>query len=635
MRFDSEKLHYIELFISCIFVILNAGASMLFFFIWNNMAYLTILYELFFLLFVTLYALRKKQRVRKKQKWYHDILHLTFIALVISYVAIFVTSNIISLGLLISIIINMEAFVLFFMLFLPVFFLAFVGVYFVRNGMMERNEMLLLLFVVFCVLMLYFLLLTNKKVFHADDEELIKLESVRMLFNGTNPYSTSISPLLYKYINSIGVTTTTNNTIIGIMDYPALFFLAFIPFYFAASPIVSNLNSVFLPLQSGVFIFILIAVIALSLKKKYLIKPNLGFLALFIFAILNISSITSYLMLALMILAYTKIESKYAWMILGVCASIQEELWLPVLFLLVYSANRQGIRKALMNAAGALAIFLVINFYFIVINPLAYYNAVFAPLNQPMIPFSPTAFAFFFLKAYQVPLPTFTKMFEILFALMLLIFAYLNEKRLVFIFSLIPFLMLTHTLVSYYTFFLFLMFFSFLMEEKKEPTGIVEKQLRKNKLIFFLGVVLLLALLVFVIVSSHSAYERNFDIMSKNQSMFSDNVNNETIVNSTLEYSNMSNRTIYVFAFIYSNVHIGFEGLINQSIIANSQKCGDYYGCLINVNKIILPSNATEYPLSMRIPWAMNRTKPIIYASVVIYNGDYFYVGDRINATKS
>jgi hypothetical protein len=635
MRFNSEKLHYIELFVSCIFVIMNAGVSLIFFYIWNNIAYISIIYESFFLLFVILYALRKKARDRSKQRWYNGIMHLTFVALAISYIALFATSGIISFGMLISIIIELEAFTLFFMLFLPIFFLAFAGVYLMRNDKKERGGMLMLFFIVFCMLMLYFFLLTSKQVFHADDEELMKFESVKMLLNGTNPYSASISPLLYKYIGSIGSTITTTNGVIGVMDYPALFFLAFVPFYFAASPVIGNLNNIFMPLQSCVFMFILVATIALSLEKKYLSVPNLGLLTLFMFAILDISSITTYLMLALMILAYTRIESKYAWIILGICASIQEELWLPVLLLLVYSANRQGIKKALMNAAGALVIFLAINFYFIVINPAVYYNSVFATLNQPMMPFSPAPFAFFFLKEYQIPLSAFTKIFEILSVLIVFVFAYLNEKRLVFIFSFIPFLMLTHTLVSYYTFFLFLMFFSFLLEEKKGPVGVVEKQLKKYKPIFFLGVVLLVALIVFVAVSSHSSYERNFGIALKNQSAFSDSVNNDTIINYTLDYMNMSNRTIYVFAFIYSNSNAGFAGLINQSIIANSQKCGGYYRCLINVNKIVLPSNATEYPVSMRIPWTANGTKSITYASVVVYNDDYFYVGNVIETPKS
>ncbi|MGA3021065.1 MAG: hypothetical protein ABSD68_03900 [Candidatus Micrarchaeales archaeon] len=161
MRFDSERLHYIELFISCIFVILNAGTSLLFFFISNGIAYFSILFESFFLLFVMFYVLRKEPKIRKKRKWYHDTLHLIFIASTVSYIALFIAGGTLSLGLLIRIIINFETFALFFMIFLPIFFLAFIGVYLMKSNKMERKEMLLIFLAVFCVLMLEVSMVTS------------------------------------------------------------------------------------------------------------------------------------------------------------------------------------------------------------------------------------------------------------------------------------------------------------------------------------------------------------------------------------------------------------------------------------------------------------------------------------------
>ncbi len=129
------------------------------------------------------------------------------------------------------------------------------------------------------------------------------------------------------------------------MDYPALFFLAVVPFCFLAQPTIANFENTMMPLQSSLFIFILLVSLAFSLKRKDLLKPKFTLLAFLIVAMLNISSVQTYLMIALLIVAYAMIESEYAWVALGLALSIQQELWLPVLLLLAYSANNQGMRK--------------------------------------------------------------------------------------------------------------------------------------------------------------------------------------------------------------------------------------------------------------------------------------------------
>jgi len=374
--------------------------------------------------------------------------------------------------------------------------------------------------------------------------------------------------------------------------------------------------------------------VAFLLKKKELSSPKLTLIIFFVFAMTNIASFTAYLMLALIILAYTQMDSKYSWLWLGLCLSIQEQLWLPVAFLLAYSLNNHGIRRCIVNIAGSTAVFVIINAYFIAINPLAYFRAVFAPLNLWIMPFNPSPFAFFLLSSFQVPMQTYTILFELLVVLLAIIFLYLNKKELIPIFSLIPFLALTHVLVSYYAFFLFFMFFALSVEQKKSE-GIVEKLLRgRAKPFFFAFVILLIAVILLTVTSAHASYERNFGIALKNQSIALDKANNATIVNATLEYSNMTNSTVYVFAIVHSYFNAGFVGLINQSLIGSRPECSSYR-CLININKIILPANGSSYPLSLNMPWTRNKTLQITYATIAIYNGPYFYIGDnvRINAT--
>lgn len=636
MRVGSEKLLQVELFVSAALLIINSSMAFLTFFLFHqSLAFLSLIFAAIFVAFALLYAMKKdRHSTFQKIDPYTLSMHVLFVAMFLFNFFIFFATRKLGFVLLAQLTLVIEGFVLFFLALLPVFFLAFIGMYLAkREWGRKRIPDLLLFAIIFVVLMIYFFFVL-KEVFHADDEELLKLTGINMLLNGTNPYSASIEPLLYQHINTIGATITTNNAIIGVMDYPALFFLLFLPFYFFAAPVTQSLNSVYLPLQTVVFLFIFLLVFAYSLKKKDLKVPSLLLLAISIFAITNISSTTTYLMLSLMMLAYAKIDSRYAWVFLGLCVSVQEELWPAALLLLAYSFNNQGIRRGAYNALGALLLFLLINSYFIAINPLAFVRALFLPLNQYIMPLNPSQFSFFLLKLYPMLMPTYAQLFEIGIAFLLLLFLYWNRKELLFLFSLIPFLLLPHILVSYYAFFLFLFIFSFMLEEKKKEKGVIEKQLRNRKLLFAFLLLALLASAFALAYTSHAAYERNFNISFENESVRIFNASNLTRVSGVISYTNLSNNTVYLFTFTLSGLSSSFTGLINTSIIENPQRCNaSDYGCFVNLNKIVLPRDQNRYPINLSIQWP-NNTKTVSYVSVAIYNSQYFYVSDGAEAAN-
>jgi hypothetical protein len=637
MGMRSKQLLRIELFIAAILLITNAGTALLSFYISDSLAILSLIFSAMFFCFGTLYVLRGPlDSPWERLDPYSACMHALFAGMLFFFLMTYLGVGGVELNLAVQLLFSLEAFALFFVVLLPLFFIMFMGVYLMkRDWRKERRSKLVLFAIVVLVLILYFVVVL-KGVFRADDEELLKMTSVTMLLNGTNPYTASISAILFNHTATVGATLTTKNTLLGVMDYPALFFLLFIPFYFTAAPTLQNLNALYMPMQFIVFIFIFLVTFAYLLDKKDLKRPNLLLLAFSIYAIINISSVTTYVMLALLMFAYARIDSKYAWVFLGLCASIQEELWIPVLLLLAYSFNNHGLKRGAYNALGTLLVFLVLNSYFIAINPIAYVRAVFLPLSQYIVPFNPSPVAFMLLKFYPILQSTYSTLFMTALVFLLLLFLYWNKKKLILLFSLIPFLFLNHVLVSYYAFFLFIFFFA-LLEREDGKQGVIERQLKSGnvKPVFACALLLVLAAGAYATYTSHAAFERNFNISFVNETVSLDNATNVTTASGTILYHNLTNNTVYLFTVARAGLGVAFRGLINESLISNPQNCtGEGYECLINLNKIVLPGNRTSYPLNMRINW-QNRTHEITYVTAIFYNSQYLYASEGANATRT
>jgi len=412
-----------------------------------------------------------------------------------------------------------------------------------------------------------------------------------------------------------------------VMDYPALFLLSFVPFYFASPPGLQGLGTVDLPLQATAFAFLLLLVFGLVIRKEDLLRPRYLLLAAFVFPIAYMSSITTYLMLALVLLAYAKIDSRYAWIPLGLCLAIQEELWLPVVFLLAYSINRHGFRKGAYNVIGAAGVFLAINAYFIALGPVTYFGAVFSPLSKLLMPFEPSPFTALMLRSYPITLSTYSLLFELAAAMLVVVFLYVNKKELVPVFSLIVLLTLTHILQSYYALFLFFMMFAACTKEKGTAAGAVGKILRKRKWVFCSLVLALAACMAFVALASHAAYARDFGMGLANQSLTQNALDNTTTYRATIVYGGLANDTAYLVADAHGGLHTALVGLLNRTVIPSGAACGIDYGCRVNTNRIVLPGNGTGYEISATLPW-MNGTHPVDYVAVALYNGEYFYIGN-------
>jgi hypothetical protein len=621
MGFSHRQIHYLELFFTAaIFVVADAIVAQISY-VSSSLLVLNLLITLLFIVFAVVYVLGYGSGTKKGiGRAGNASLHIIFLIIIGLFFSIFLFSPIprATMGLLfVNYFISSS---ILFVAFVPPFFLTYIGVYFLRKG--DRRALLLLI-AVFLMLLLYYTSSFLVKSYTIDDEELLAMQSVAALLHGMNPYTLSFVPVLIQNA-SIGLSITTSNMVVGVMDYPALFFLAAAPFYFLSQPTVANLGAVDFTAQAAVFIFIMLMALAFALDRKELLRVRLTVLAFFMIALINIASTATFLMIALLLLSYAKLGSRYAWIPLGLCLAMQEELWLPVLFLLIYSFNNEGFRNAARKTVGSIAVFLAINGVFIIGAPAKFFSDVFAPLG-PLLPGGSSAIGFAIARYFPISLPSYTLLFELTAVFLGLVLLYWNEKKLIPIFSMVPFIVLQHSINAYYATFLFLFVVALGLRDGPK-LGIVERKLKDNKKAVYAATAAFFLLFAMILYASHMSFVRNFDVSSGTASLaiFAGNASSTYTV--ALHYSNMSNNTVYVAAMgLDAKLGGGFFGFINDSIIGERAQCNGSYNCLVNVNRIALQGSAGTYNLSVRIRW-LNSTRPIEYVSALVYNGNYLYI---------
>lgn len=527
-------------------------------------------------------------------------------------------------------------FVFFFMVFFAFFFSAF----FVK---VAKNNVLGVLFAGLGILILWaFFVSGNMSVgFRVNDETLLSVASVNATLNKINPYTLSLFNYFYSLSGKIGLTLLTTNNIASVMDYPALYFLSYLPFY-AISHAFPGF-SMALGLYAAVLLVILMVVVSFSVRKEHLTKPVFGLLIILAIGISDIASLVTYLMLALLIVAYVKIDKDYVGILIGIGAAIQQEIWIPLLLLLIYSFNNYGYKKGARDLLISVAVFLLINGYFIVQNPLAFVHQVLLPASGPIFPNSWAIFGYPILISYGLPLSYFVILSGLVLLALILVFVYFNEKRLIGLFSLIPLLFLQRSIFVYYAFFILFMVLTLFLEDDRPRKPILKRVLIPDTTRFAAALATMLILIVATLYAEHQIYLQNFNLTIGNQRLAFSKSFNYSLYNATITYSGIGNDTEYVYVVTYADGGTFQYGVFNSSIISTPVKCATgQYRCMLNVNRIVLSGSPNTYALNLHfsnivVPpqnfsdgFAVNESNitQIFHPDIVdvaIYNSGYYY----------
>ena len=582
-----------------------------------------VIYTILFVVYATFYVMHKEEA-----ETHATTLHVMFALLVVLFAGIFIVSGTVLASELIGMLDMFKSTGLYMIfLILPYFIFALAAyAYLVAKKRKVAIALVALGFAITLIIFLYVIV-----SYHFGDEVLLGFNAVLITLRGGNPYTTSIGNQLYANFTTVGGVVTTNNKFVGYMDYPALYFVSFMPFYFISSPTWYNIGHIDLNIQAGVFLDLLLLSMVFVLDRRKILQGRLEVIAFLALTLAAAASVTTFVMLAIMLIAYMKIGSRYVFIPIGLALSIQEQLWLPAVLLLIYSLNNYGWKKGLHDIAGSAAVFAAINGYFIFLDPHAFFYDVFKPLGN-IVPFNSTPFASLLLYNYHVALSLSGILVALSSVVMALLLLYWNRKELIPLFGLIPLFFVFHSLLAYYTFYFFFPVYVIAFETRRSRTGgIATKFLHRRRHLFFALLAIVVAVSIAFTYMSNASYARHFNLSVENQSISF--IGNSTIYKADISYSDLSNTSVYFYLQGYSDNGSAYElyGIDNQSLIGSKPVCGNYT-CMVNLNKLNLTGSG-NYSLRAVINGS-NESARVTYLHAIFYSGQYVYETGPVQSSR-
>ena len=464
-----------------------------------------------------------------------------------------------------------------------------------------------------------------------DDEEFIGLQAAVAFANGQNPYAVNVAAPLYKAFlsNFSGLPTlTTTGTLVGTLNYPALFFLVSVPFAIISKAGLYNFQYTGMFVDIVLFSVIMVFAVTYSIKREHLKLPPVILILFLLLSISFVSSFVNFLMFGLLTFAFYKSGSKYVWILLGICASLQEQLWIPVLLLIIYSFSNHGSKRGAANLIGTALVFLLINGYFIALGPSIYLKDVFTPVNGYLFPSPQAPFGYLLMKVYPILLSSYTPIFFGAIAASAIAFIYLNQKRLVFLFSLVPLMFLYHAIPPYYDFFIGMLVISFYI---KDDIGALGPHPAKERRVLTLPLAVTLVMMIAIglaayAIHEHGSFQRTDVYVSNATAAVSGNY---LIYDATLHYGNGSPQSLFAMEYsAYGSLDVpGESGPLGPQILhisgENLTQPRNVSSNLTNINIILLGQPEKSVNFSIAVP---GNPANAISAQCVLYYGNYYYI---------
>lgn len=515
-----------------------------------------------------------------------------------------------------------EGYAGYFFIALVPFMLVSLGVFCYRRRVFRGASWhMMLVFVAIAVVLLLFLMV-GMAPGAPDDEEFIAMGSLHAMLSGQNPYAMSFITVgnvqeLIANGSVTGTTPTSVNSLVGVLNYPALYPVAFMPAYLVEEYGGPALSPYYKTLTAGIYLLALMLALAFASDVRHLSRPNFIALAFIAFLLYLDASVVWLLMLTVMVIAYALMDSRYLFIALGIAASLQELLWIPVLLFLVYDFNNNGMRSGVMTLFGTLMVFLLVNGCFIAMSPTSFISNVILPVQGSILPFNSGIFAYPSVAMYQMPIRYYSVLFYCALAASGVLMAYWNDRRLLGLLSLLPFLFLYRSIPAYYTFFIGLFVLSLFISARRKKARrtlfgrISMGHARLATTIALAGIVAFSMVYLYV---GHSAYVRAFDVRVVGATLAQGNAG--ATYSATLLYNVSGSREVYFVGFASGDV-ADMYGLFNSTILRSAiGSCGAYE---LNRNAMSLSGRGEA-----RFSLTVNGTG-VTEAACAIYDaGDYY-----------
>ncbi|MEM0201862.1 MAG: hypothetical protein QXR73_01660 [Candidatus Micrarchaeaceae archaeon] len=616
--FDYSRLEYIASFAAILLALMIVG-------VYSTSSALLLSAEMSLIILFLIYTYIYFYKAHEWESLYRNAGHL--IAALIF--AIFAAMMILPKGaqgfLVPSLLYNIELIGLVFLYYAPLLALAFGAFYFLR-GHKRRVIGIALLLLLVAVLVFYIYVIRYPLDFVLNDEMAIGFLSAHSLFQGVNPYTSSFFAPLINNVTTIGITLTTNNSFIDKLGYPAMYLYANIPFYLLTHFSFANVLNVDLKAEAISYMFLLILVMYYLDRRKGRkdAMPNIYVMFFFMLVITDSLSMVMLLMLAVILLSYFKIDKWYSFALLGIAAALQQELWLPVILLIVYAFNTYGYKKGARIFAGTASVFLALNAYFIALSPKAFFGSLFSPLNAYIFPDSLAPFGYYLLVHFHMLLSSFFIVDAGVIAIIILLFKVLNKKQLIPLLSMLPFLFFDRSSSSYYVFFGFMFVFALTVMDKRAPAKRRRvAKVHRDRSVYIGAMLVLIAFIAVYVIYSHASFERGFNISVSNQTLYTSG--NSTYYNATLHYRNISNMTVYFVMFGTLDNYTNLFGLQGYRFLQSPHYANcNAFACSFNPNVFLLNGSGEE-ELDVSVP-----NGKLSSIQVMLYSNEYFYAAKSV-----
>ncbi len=455
--------------------------------------------------------------------------------------------------------------------------------------------------------------------FAVDDEYLIDLYSAKQFLDGLNPYLYSTTKnvfLVFKNFNLDYTTPTMNGKVITFMGYPALAFLAYIPYFF-----IGKIDNTIIGLFS---IIPLILVYKKFNDKKIALIAIFSILLNFIYLYSAIDAVIGILWVSFLMVSYYFLYKNPVLSGIFFGLSISSKQFPVFIFpFMIYMIYREkGLKKAIQWLLIASLIFLIINGYFIILNPVIYINNILSPEVDHLIGIGYGISQISFLGYVYIPYMFFTVVFILIFILSIIFYIKYYDllKYELFVFPVLIFFFNYRVLPGYFIYWPILSLlviedikYSKKSEDIKNVKSIKINNKKLKKILYTSLIIFVIIIVIFSGVNYYHKYEANINSIKPEIEN-----NNIKYIEVNLTYNGNSKINLYFRAMVNITNYNGYLFNVTNNSISPGQTKAFY---LYPVRGEYIPANIT--------------IKLIVYDNINLGYATYKIHDDKVNKIKN
>ena len=438
------------------------------------------------------------------------------------------------------------------------------------------------------------------------DELAFNYNASQMFLHGVNPYTQSMQEILNQ--RDIFPTVLLNGSYEYAYDYPALSFLSYVPV--TALGITSFYS----------FVAILIF---LSILSSFAVYYKSGFnnnvlvpIAVWLGLAFSLASVSNTFLAVSVFLLFAylfKEKPIISGILLGLAASVTQVSWFAIPFFYVLALRQHG-RKGMLELIGAsIAVFVLINIYFVLLSPVATITNIFSLFGSTKLPFYGPNVMQFFVSFYPMAY-SFMEIASVLFFIWSLAMLFLYTKTAKPLLAIVPafiFFISWRNISIYAIPFVPLLL---LMSYHSDGLDKEDKDLMRSKKPMVYSALALVAVIFVVMVSLHSSYASK-DTLRINQML-------------PIIYVNFNNYTgSYQYSLGGIRMNVTNNAKSDETVsflIVSRNPNGEAYVLGTTVNTLS-PMSTANYTLNFQLPMINNNTKLF----VVMFSKDYIASKER------